>query len=226
MGLDLYARIEPLIPFHDEMQKLYTAFIRKLEKSNPETILDIGCGGGNFMKLAIDKGFKNIEGIDLSPAQVETAKKAGLKAEAIDIKEVTKTYDACVAVFDVLNYIPYDELEDFLKEVKRVLKPGGKFYADINSLYGFEEVAQGALLLEGEDTHGSLEAYFNDDRLVTSVRLFTKTGELYKKEEDVITQYYHSIEYIRKINPFGNMKVDNLTLYSKKPDKFLLTFFD
>ena len=226
MGLDLYARIEPLIPFHDEIKKLYTAFIRKLEKSQPESILDIGCGGGNFMKLAIEKGFKNIEGIDLSTAQVEVAKAAGLNAEAKDIKEVTKSYDAAVAVFDVLNYIPYDEMEDFLKEVKKILKPGGKFYADINSLHGFEEVAQGALLVEGEDTHGSLEAYFEDDRLITNIRLFTKTGELYKKEEDVITQYYHSVEYLRKISPFANMKVDNLTLYSKKPDKFLLTFFD
>jgi len=226
VGLELYAKIEPLIPFEDEIDKLYQAYIARLKKQKPASILDVGCGGGKFMLAAIDEGFKDIDGIDLSQEQIKAAKEAGLSAAAIDIKDVTKKYDAVVAVFDVLNYVYYDELKEFLKNIKRVLNPGGKFYADINTLYGFEEVAQGDLLLEGEDIYGSLQATYEDEKLTTNIRIFSKSGELYKKEEDTITQYYHSIEYIKKINPFKNLKVDNLVLYGKKADKFILTFWD
>jgi SAM-dependent methyltransferase len=224
-GLDLYARIEPLIPFQDEIRRLYSTFIKKLQKEKPGLILDIGCGGGNFMKMARDMEFE-IEGIDLSPAQVAVAKAAGLTAENKDIREVTKTYDTIVAVFDVLNYLDDEQLAAFLIEVKRVLKPGGKFYADINSLHGFEEVAPGSLLLHGDGTYGSLESGYGEGILDTTIRLFSKKGELYEKEEEHIIQFYHPLERIRKVNPFKTLTVDNLTLYAKKPDKFLLTFFD
>lgn len=226
MGLELYAKIEPLIPFDNEIEKLYKIYLKELKKQNPASILDLGCGGGKFMQKAIKDGFLNIDGIDLSLKQIEIAKKAGLNAEAIDIKAVTKKYDAVVAVFDVLNYVYYDELESFLKSVQGILNDGGKFYADINTLHGFNEVAQGDLLLEGEGIYGSLSSYFEENKLETNLRIFTKSGELYKKEEDVITQYYHSIEYIKKINPFKNLKVDDISLYGKKADKFLLTFWD
>lgn len=225
MGLDLYAKLEPLIPFPEEMKKLYTAYIKKLEKQQPKSILDIGCGGGNFMELATEKGFA-IEGIDLSAAQVAMAASRGFKAEAKDLADVSGTYDAAVAVFDVLNYMDETALAEFLQNAKRILAPEGRFYADINTLFAFEEIAQGALLLHGEGQHGSMEAYFDGESLHTELRLFTQDGDCFRMEEDMIIQHYHALEVIRKLSPFKTMKVDNLALYSKKPDKFLITFSD
>ena len=225
MGLDLYAKLEPLIPFPEEMKKLYTAYLKKLEKQQPAGILDIGCGGGNFMELALAKGFE-IEGIDLSGAQVAMATSRGFKAVVKDLADVSGTYDAAVAVFDVLNYMDEEALGEFFQNAKKVLNPGGKFYADINTLFAFEEIAQGALLLHGDGQHGSMEAYFDGEKLHTELRLFTRKGDCYTMEEDTIIQHYHSLEVIRKLSPFKTMKVDNLALYSKKPDKFLITFSD
>ena len=99
-----------------------------------QRILDLGCGGGSLLReLALAVGPEGeAVGIDPSEDQINAA-----KALCEDLDNVTlvagsatqtdfesKSFDS-VASIQVLEYI--SDVESTLKEVRRVLKPGGRF---------------------------------------------------------------------------------------------------
>lgn len=95
-----------------------------------DKVLDLGCGNGRMLELFINKKI-DYYGLDVSEKLIAIAKQKypdknfqvfdGLKIPFAD-NYFDKIY--CVAV---LHHIPSVELrEEFLKEARRVLKPGGK----------------------------------------------------------------------------------------------------
>ena len=46
--LDLYAKIESLIGFDAQYEKLYQIYLHLLNSLHVKTILDVGCGNGKF----------------------------------------------------------------------------------------------------------------------------------------------------------------------------------
>lgn len=109
--------------------------IKELLKSNPQKILDVATGTGDFAFEAI-KILKpqQIIGIDISEGMLEVAKKKILERNLGHIFSVQKgdseglpfednTFDAITVAFGVRNY---ENLEKGLADMLRVLKPGGK----------------------------------------------------------------------------------------------------
>lgn len=107
-----------------------------------ETILDVGCGAGMDLLLAARRTGPTGRaiGVDMTPAMIERAKRAALKAglwENIEIRrgmaeELPVDSDSIDVVISngVLN-LSADKLRSF-GEVYRVLRPGGRFYlADV-----------------------------------------------------------------------------------------------
>lgn len=107
-----------------------------------ETILDVGCGAGMDLLLAARRTGPTGRaiGVDMTPAMIERAKRAALKAglwENIEIRrgmaeELPVDSDSIDVVISngVLN-LSVDKLRSF-GEVYRVLRPGGRFYlADV-----------------------------------------------------------------------------------------------
>jgi SAM-dependent methyltransferase len=106
--------------------------------------LEIGCGQGFGIELLLrDFGAATVHGIDLDPAMVARARarvesfsaRARVSvgdAAAIDAPD--GSYDA-VADFGVVHHVP--AWQDAVREVRRVLRPGGIFL--------FEEVSRQAL---------------------------------------------------------------------------------
>jgi 2-polyprenyl-3-methyl-5-hydroxy-6-metoxy-1,4-benzoquinol methylase len=94
----------------------FSDIIDIIEKEAPgKRIIDIGCGYGNFLKYAKDKGYQ-VAGCDPAPEAVEYAKQNGIEAFRADIeeiKEVEKKYDVAV-MLNVLEHLrePYRILED------------------------------------------------------------------------------------------------------------------
>ena len=220
MGLDLYATIEPLLGFEEEKHRLYRIYLERLELLGAKRVLDIGCGSGAFMRLAKDVGFE-ILGVDLSQEMVRRAKEEGLECECIDICDLDGSFDAAVAIFDVLNYIPPQEVESFMGCVARLLKGGGHFLFDINTLYGFEEVAQGALWIDGGDLFVALDAEFGDGKLVTDMVYFEKKEGCFIKKSDTIVQYYHEVTIFKK-EPFKLVDLELVSLFGEDADKALI----
>ena len=99
------------------------------------TMLDIGCGGGATLKrlLKRSKGAR-VYGIDISAESVAKAKK--VNAEVLD-KQVFVTQGSAEKLpyednqFDLVTAVEtvyfWPNLPNCLKEVKRVMKPGGRF---------------------------------------------------------------------------------------------------
>ena len=110
-----------------------TKFAEKLEPGSQ--VLDIGCGNGRNSRYLASKGFQ-VTGIDISPAQVEIAKKRAEKelpenpiqfhvADATKLPFQDGQFSA-VLYIATLHHLPSaDERLKSLIEIFRVLKPGG-----------------------------------------------------------------------------------------------------
>jgi len=225
VGLDLYSKIEPYLELEDEVKELHSAFLGLIFEKNLNDIIDIGCGQGAFMNHLLANGIEAY-GIDLSVEQIKVCQSFNLRADVMDVKDVEDSFECATAIFDVLNYIPQNSLEDFLKNTHKILKDKGHFIFDVNSLFGFEEIAQGSLNINQKDKFIAIDAIFENKQLKTEMTLFSKTkNNTYIKEQDSITQYYHALEYLKsllKTTGFKIEKVLNFNLHSEEDaDKYI-----
>ena len=219
MGLDLYARVEPFLSFEEEIYTLHKEFLKFIMVNDLDNIIDIGCGQGYFLEnLMINK--KTAFGIDLSAEQIKACDERNLNAKVMDLADVQEKFDCATAIFDVLNYIPKEDLKTFLTQVNVVLNQGAYFIFDVNSLFGFEEVAQGCITIDLDDKFIAIDANFGDNKLQTDITLFTKENSgLFSKESDSIIQEYHSKEFLRKLLKECNFEVQEIKKFNLHTDE-------
>ncbi|MBP1682389.1 MAG: tRNA (cmo5U34)-methyltransferase [Proteobacteria bacterium] len=222
--LDLYAKIESLIGFDVQYEKLYEVYLQLLHSLHVKTILDVGCGNGKFLKHLQNAEFRAC-GIDRSVVMVERACTLGVDASTKELDAFEEaSFECVVAIADVLNYIPVAELESFFEAVARVLPKNGYFICDVNTLYGFEGVAEGVMCQDKENQFLCVEATFEHKELLTKIVLFEKEGELYRKVEGSITQYFHSLAFFKKLKAFKLCSTKPIALFGDEPDKTILIF--
>ncbi|NKC00888.1 MAG: methyltransferase domain-containing protein [Pseudomonadales bacterium] len=98
-------------------------------------ILDIGCGEGYCARILKDMGASQIDGLDISEEMIELAKRQdqqaghGSRFRVGNVEELPfddDSFDMVLGMF-VYNYLHVDEMERSFSEVKRVLRPGGRF---------------------------------------------------------------------------------------------------
>ncbi len=225
MGLDLYAKVEPYLDFEEQVGELHREFLRLVFENECDNIIDIGCGQGAFMMHLSANGVNNY-GIDLSAKQIQVCHEFGLKAEHKALNEVTQTFSCATAIFDVINYIPQNAVERFFKDTAKVLEKEGYFFFDVNSLHGFEDVAQGSLNINLDDKFIGIDAYFEEQELNTEITLFTQNSDgTYTKEQGAITQYYYPVKTLRNYLHNAGFKVQevlNFHLHSNEDaDKYI-----
>ncbi len=222
-NLDLYARIEPMIGFYEAYEKLYEVYLQILESYAPGSVLDVGCGNGKLLAELSQK--YHATGIDISREMVEIAKAKGLDARHCYLHELDASYDAVLAVADVLNYMPKETMATFLEDVAKHLVKGGIFVCDINTLHGFEDVASGSLIVDEEEKFLAIDAEFEENILHTEITFFEKkAGECYTKEQGTIAQYYHALSEIVSLSPIKMIKNFDISLFSMESDKTILVF--
>lgn len=220
MGLNLYSKIEPYLDFQDEVYNLHNEFMSIVFDNELDNILDVGCGQGFFIE-SLNLNQKNAYGIDLSSEQIDACKQRGVENVAcIDLKDVKEKYDCATAIFDVINYIPKDSLKEFFENVYKALNDKGYFIFDVNTLYGFEEIAQGCITMDLDDKFIAIDAIYEDEKLVTDLTLFTKLEDSnFKKENDFITQYYHSKDRLKKMLKKIGFEVESLRDFNLHSDE-------
>ena len=87
-------------------------------------LLDIGCGGGNFL-LSMQKLGWQAEGVEFNETAVKTCQQAGLNVYHGDLAQAAfedNTFDV-VTARHVIEHIP--DPVSFASEIFRILKPGG-----------------------------------------------------------------------------------------------------
>jgi len=222
-NLDLYAKAEHLLGIEEATEALYDLYRSELDDYNIKTLLDVGCGRGGFMERMTSDGVK-CKGVDLSSLMVEECKAKGLDAECIDVSEVDGKYDAVVSIFDVLNFMDKSSLENFLDAIAQKLNDDGIFIADINTLYGFSDVAEGTMSNDTEAEFLNVDARFENNELHTTFTLFEKDeDEKYIKYQDTIIQYFHKIQFFQKLSGLKLIDKQTFSLYDTE-DKTLLIF--
>ena len=108
--------------------------MRMVEPTPAMRLLDVACGTGDFAMAAYDRGVRHVVGIDISGEMVEVGRlkvaDRGL-SEAIQLCEgdseqidhADGSFDVVTVGFGVRNF---EHLEVGMREMCRVLKPGGK----------------------------------------------------------------------------------------------------
>jgi ubiquinone/menaquinone biosynthesis C-methylase UbiE len=104
-----------------------------------ESVLDVGCGTGTLviMMKRYAGGDLDVTGIDAATEMVDVARKKAEKAqqqirfepaviEALPFPD--GRFDLATSTY-MLHHLPADVRRDGLREVRRVLKPGGRFLA-------------------------------------------------------------------------------------------------
>jgi len=221
-NLDLYAKAEHLLGIEEATEALYDLYRSELEDYKVKTLLDVGCGRGGFLQRMQSDGIK-AKGIDLSSVMVEACKQSGLDVVHTDLSGVDGSFDAIVSIFDVLNFLDKDSLENFLDLIALRLNDDGVFIADINTLYGFSDVAEGTMSNENEDEFLIVDAVFENNELHTKFTLFQKDRDRYTKYQDTIVQYFHKISFFQNHKKLKLIDKQTFSLYDTN-DKTLLIF--
>jgi len=139
--MDFYASIAAYYDYIFPLEEKQVGFISKnLDVAIHKSIIDIGCGTGNLAIALEKKGFK-ITGIDLKAEMIEKAQMK-INGEMISFQRANmnrlldyfpeNAFDAGVCIGNTLVHLEsLGQIERFLSQVFKILKPGGKLIAQI-----------------------------------------------------------------------------------------------
>ncbi len=123
-------------------EALFDLTLDVMRPQDNEAILEIGFGTGNFFdKLFARADGLQVSGIDYSEKMVETAKRlnrTSLNLGRLNIKlgrsdELPYPDRSFDKVFCNMVIYFWDHPEEHLREIHRILKPGGKFYTGLRT---------------------------------------------------------------------------------------------
>jgi trans-aconitate methyltransferase len=112
------------------VHELATGVVEWLNASAGERILDLGCGDGQLTARLVALG-ANVQGVDASPEMVAATRARGLAADEAPAERLPYPDGSFDAVFSnaVLHWVQGQD--QMMAEVHRVLKPGGRFVAEM-----------------------------------------------------------------------------------------------
>lgn len=118
-------RISPWLRFYQSKS------ISLLDLTEKSTFLDVGCGTGWAVREVAGR-CRSTCGIDISPKMIEKAKRQATLGEDVEFKVANaeaipysdEYFDAVLCTF---SFHHYKDPVASLREIKRVLKPGGRF---------------------------------------------------------------------------------------------------
>jgi ubiquinone/menaquinone biosynthesis C-methylase UbiE len=117
--------------FQQENRRRVCGLLREFAReAGSERLLDVGCGTGFILDLAHDL-FDQLDGLDLTPEMLDQVTRRDnltlTLSEAEKMPFADESFNV-VTCYSVLHHI--EDLASVFAEVRRVLKPGGVFYAD------------------------------------------------------------------------------------------------
>lgn len=109
--------------------QVYLPFVLPIKKLYPDAVaLDIGCGRGEWLELLSENKIK-AKGIDFDEGMLKACQTLNLNVMQGDgikyLKEQESESISIISAFHVVEHISFEELQTFIKESLRVLKPGG-----------------------------------------------------------------------------------------------------
>ncbi len=211
-------RFKKIAPYYDILMKdiNYKGWVNYVLKifdrkgKHPTVILDLGCGTGIPTILLAQNGFK-VYAIDSSEEMLSVLKEKIEKNKIrciIPLKKDMRKFrlpekmDAVVSFFDTINYLLEEkDLLDCYKSVFNVLKKGGIFVFDINTLYGLEKVwGTNVFVREVENVFSVWKSVWDSKNRTSTLylTLFIKNGANYVRIDETHKEKAFSLSEHRK----------------------------
>jgi SAM-dependent methyltransferase len=149
-----------------------------------ERILDLGCGDGQ-LTLRIGATGARVVGVDASPEMVAAARSRGIAADEARAESLPYADASFDAVFSNAALHWVRDQDAMMAEVHRVLKPGGRFVAEMGGHGNIAAIRVGLMAV--------LERHGLGDR------------------EDGVNYYPTAVGYTRRLEHHG-FKVERMTL--------------
>jgi len=124
------------------------SFLELLEYNPKAKVIDLGCGNGNFtLKVKEKIGSISVYGVDIHEPSLREASKKGIKVVKHDLNIFPYPFDSnefdVIVSNQVIEHLYYPV--KFLKEIYRILKPGGYVVISTENLASWDNIF--ALLL-------------------------------------------------------------------------------
>lgn len=182
--------------------------IRYIGQANPKTILDVASGTGDFAFEALSLKPEKVTGFDLSEGMMKLGRAKAEKLGVSNVVEFVKgdseqmpfqgnSFDAITVGFGVRNF---ENIEAGLKEMHRVLKPGGHVAILEASM------PQNAII------RSVFSLYFG--KIVPFIgSIFSKDNRAYSYLPESVTAFPNGLEFVRILENIGfrNVKWTPLT---------------
>lgn len=149
-----YAEATRALPLH----AAFGPFVARLDKGS--SVLDLGCGAGRDLRALSLAGLRAI-GLDASQPLIELAAQySGCPVTLGDVRCIPFKDGAFAGIWASasLVHLQRDEISDALREVSRVLQPGGYFFSSVKTGGG-----------EGLDSRGRWFTYFQPEDWLTLI---------------------------------------------------------
>jgi ubiquinone/menaquinone biosynthesis C-methylase UbiE len=139
---EVYDDLMSVVPYRwwvDYVERIWRSF-----GVRPRRVLDLACGTGNVLAELLRRGYE-AEGSDASAAMLGVARRKLSEDVSLwcqDFRSLAipgAPFDACVCLFDSLNYLL--KVEELYRAFRRVwvhLRPGGFFIFDMNAIRALE----------------------------------------------------------------------------------------
>lgn len=134
-----------------------------LPSTKSATILDLGCGHGNFLYLLESQGYQNLTGVDLSEEQLQKASDVCrcaklVKADSLAYLRQPGPSFEFISALNIIEHFRKDEILEFLNLIRLRLTPGGRVLIETPNAASpwFGSVAYGDLTHEWFFTPSSL----------------------------------------------------------------------
>ena len=156
----------------DDLDNIEDPWIEKYEDiftAHKGTLLDLGCGVGQYSKYFSDKGFE-VTSADISERALEylSAKMPQISTVRLDMTEplpfADKSFDVVFANLSI-HFFSKAETEALIGEIKRILKDDGIFVGSCNSSAAYKYIEHKSSVIE--------DGFYLEDG-GRSVRLFDK----------------------------------------------------
>lgn len=143
------------------------------------TILDLGCGEGAFLRELRRSGYTDLAGVDRSPEQVAEAARQGepsvrLGDVLVDAAALADASHDVIISFDVLEHLRRDEVLTLAEDVRRALRPGGRWVIHVPNAESpfFGRMRYGDVTHEQAFTRGSIRQLLADAVGFQAVRCY------------------------------------------------------
>lgn len=108
--------------------EVYLPILKKADISTSESILDLGCGRGEWLELLRDNGYK-AAGIDCNRVMIAECQAHNLDVQEADaiahLQSLPSESLAGITGFHIIEHLPFPQLLQLFAEAIRILKPGG-----------------------------------------------------------------------------------------------------